>query len=207
MNVATMDIQPVTLTGRYVELAPLSWDHLPRAVDLCVGQDLFRWFPKELRTAEDVRGYFAEAFEAQKAGTALPFSTFDRATGQLVGGSRYMAIERAHRRLEIGSTWIAKAWQRSHVNTEAKLLMLEHAFERLGCLRVEFKTDSLNQPSRTALARIGAKEEGIFRNHMVTGSGRVRHSVYFSIIDSEWPRVKADLQAKLAVGPRLPAQP
>jgi len=206
MNAATMDIRPVTLTGQHVELVPLSWDHLPQAVALAAGQDLFRWFPKQIHSADDVHAYFAEAFEAQEAGTALPFSTFDRASGQLAGGSRYMAIERSHRRLEIGSTWIAKTWQRSHVNTEAKLLMLEHAFERLGCLRVEFKTDSLNQPSRTALARIGATEEGIFRNHMVTGSGRVRHSVYFSIIDSEWPRVKAGLLAKLAAGPRLPAR-
>ncbi len=201
-----MDIRPVTLTGRYVELVPLSWDHLPQAVEIGAGMDIFRWYVKEIHTAEDMREFFAEAFQAQQAGTALPFSTIDRASGQLVGGSRYLAIERAHRRLEIGATWIAKAWQRSHVNTEAKLLMLEQAFERLGCLRVEFKTDSHNLPSRTALSRIGAKEEGIFRNHMVTASGRRRHSVYFSIIDSEWPRVKADLQAKLAAAPRPPAQ-
>jgi RimJ/RimL family protein N-acetyltransferase len=200
MALLAIDPRPVTLTGRFVELVPLSLEHLPRAKEIGLGQDLFRWFPSEIRTADEMDAYFAEALQAQRDGSAVPFSTFERATGLLAGGSRYMAIDRRNRRLEIGSTWIAKAWQRSPVNTEAKLLMLEHAFERLGCLRVEFKTDSLNEPSRTALARIGARQEGIFRNHMVTSSGRIRHSVWFSIIDSEWPAVKAELQAKLARG-------
>ena len=195
-----IDPRPVTLTGRKVELVPLSLEHLPRAEEIALGQDLFRWFPTEIRTAEDMDAYFAEALQAQRDGSAVPFSTFERASGQLVGGTRYMASDRRNRRLEIGSTWSATPWQRSAVNTEAKLLMLEHAFEALGCLRVEFKTDSLNLPSRTALARIGAQQEGIFRNHMVTSSGRIRHSVWFSIIESEWPAVKADLRAKLERG-------
>jgi len=101
-------------------------------------------------------------------------------------------------RVEIGSTWIGRDWQRTAVNTEAKYLMLRHAFETLGCMRVELKTDSLNERSRNAIKRIGAKQEGIFRNHMLTSTGRVRHTVYFSVIDSEWPDVKARLEAKLA---------
>ena len=195
-----MDIRPVTLTGKHAQLVPLQREHLPRATQIGVGFDIFRWYPNPILTPQDMAAYFDAAFAAQAAGSALPFSTLDRATGQLVGGSRYMNIDRPNRHVEIGSTWIGKDWQRTAVNTEAKLLMLEHAFEKLGCLRVEFKTDSLNQPSRAALARLGAKEEGIFRNHMVTASGRMRHSVWFSIIDTEWPRVKADLQAKLARG-------
>jgi RimJ/RimL family protein N-acetyltransferase len=108
-----------------------------------------------------------------------------------------MNIDKTHHRVEIGSTWIGREWQRTAVNTEAKYLLLRHAFETLGCLRVELKTDSLNDKSRAAILRIGAKEEGIFRNHMITSSGRVRHTVYFSVVDSEWPGVKARLERKL----------
>jgi RimJ/RimL family protein N-acetyltransferase len=104
----------------------------------------------------------------------------------------------ANRRVEIGWTWLSLNWQRTAANTEAKYLMLRHAFETWGCIRVEFKTDSLNEKSRAALLRIGAKEEGIFRNHMMTSTGRLRHSVYYSIIDSEWPKVRACLEEKLA---------
>ena len=110
-----------------------------------------------------------------------------------------MNIDRANRRVEIGSTWIAPAWQRTAVNTEAKYLMLRHAFEGWGCIRVELKTDALNQRSRNAILRIGAKEEGILRRHLATWSGRVRDTVYFSILDSEWPAVKTALEAKLAL--------
>jgi len=204
MAAAPMEIRPLTLTGRHVDLVPLSPEHLGRAIEIGLAGDIFKWYPQWVRTPEEMRAFFAGIFEAQQAGTALPFSTFDRASGQLVGGTRYMNIDRANRRLEIGGTWIAQPWQRSHVNTEAKLLMLEHAFEKLGCIRVEFKTDSLNQASRAALLRIGAREEGTFRNHIITASGRIRHSVYFSIIAGEWPEVKAGLLEKLARGARQP---
>jgi RimJ/RimL family protein N-acetyltransferase len=141
--------------------------------------------------------YIRTALEAQAAGTALPFVTVERASGRIVGSTRYMNIDVPNRRVEIGSTWIAGPWQRTVVNTEAKYLMLRHAFEELGCIRVELKTDSLNERSRTAILRIGARQEGIFRNHMITWSGRLRHSVFFSIIDAEWTEVKAALEAKL----------
>ncbi len=108
-----------------------------------------------------------------------------------------MNIDGPNRRVEIGATWIAKPWQRTAINTEAKYLMLRHAFETLGCIRVELKTDALNQKSRDAILRIGAKEEGTLRQHMITSTGRLRDSVYFSILDSEWPKVKADLEARL----------
>jgi RimJ/RimL family protein N-acetyltransferase len=122
---------------------------------------------------------------------------FKKKRGRVIGSTRYANIDRAHRRVEIGWTWVARAWQRTAVNTEAKYLLLRHAFETLGCIRVELKTDSLNAQSRAAILRIGAREEGIFRNHMITASGRIRHTVYFSITDAEWPEVKSRLEAKL----------
>jgi RimJ/RimL family protein N-acetyltransferase len=137
------------------------------------------------------------ALQTQQAGTALPFTIFDKTSGKPAGSTRYGNIDKEHRRLEIGWTWIGKQWQRTPINTDTKLLLLTHAFEKLNCIRVEFKTDSLNERSRNALLRIGAKEEGVFRNHMITPSGRLRHSVYYSIIDSEWPEVKLLLQSKL----------
>jgi RimJ/RimL family protein N-acetyltransferase len=120
------------------------------------------------------------------------------ASGQAIGSTRYLNIDRANRRVEIGATWIAGPWRRTAVNTEAQYLMLRHGFETLGCIRVELKTDALNQRSRNAIRRIGATEEGTLRQHMVTWSGRLRDSVYFSILDSEWPRVKQDLEQKFS---------
>ncbi|MGB2868110.1 MAG: GNAT family protein [Bacteroidota bacterium] len=145
-----------------------------------------------------MRQYIETALSERDAGKSLPFITIEKNSGKAVGSSRYGNIALEHRRLEIGWTWIAPEWQRTAVNTEAKLLMLTHAFEQLHCIRVEFKTDSLNERSQKALKRIGAKEEGIFRNHMITPGGRIRHSVYFSITDAEWPEVKRSLEAKLA---------
>ncbi len=164
-------------------------------------EDLWRWIPFPVRTPEDMQQYIREALEAQAKGTALPFATILKASGQPVGSTRYLNVDLGNRRVEIGATWIGRAWQRTAVNTEAKYLMLRHAFETLGCLRVELKTDSLNDRSRTAILRLGAKQEGTFRNHMVTASGRMRHTVYFSIIDSEWPEVKARLEENLRNGP------
>jgi RimJ/RimL family protein N-acetyltransferase len=128
---------------------------------------------------------------------SLPFAIVEKATGRAIGSTRYGNIDRTHHRVEIGWTWVAREWQRTAMNTEAKYLLLRHAFETLGCMRVELKTDSLNERSRAAILRIGAREEGTFRNHMITASGRIRHTVYFSIIDSEWPAVKVHLEARL----------
>jgi RimJ/RimL family protein N-acetyltransferase len=143
--------------------------------------------------------YIQTALDAQAAGSALPFATVHVPSGQVIGSTRYMNIDRTNRRLEIGATWIAAPWRRTAINTEAKYLMLRHAFETLGCIRVELKTDALNQRSRDAIRRIGATEEGTLRQHVITWSGRFRDSVYFSILDSEWPRVKQDLEQKLTV--------
>lgn len=192
-----MDPQPVVLEGRFVRLEPMRPEHADAFAQVGLGQDLFRWFPYPMETAEDMHNFVRTSLAAQAKGASLPFVTVERSSGQIVGSTSFLKIERANRGLEIGATWVALPWQRSACNTEAKYLQLRHCFEDLGCIRVEFKTDSLNQKSRTALARIGALEEGTFRNHMICPGGRVRHSVYFSIIDSEWPRIKQRLQDKL----------
>jgi RimJ/RimL family protein N-acetyltransferase len=160
-------------------------------------EDIFRWIPYPVRTPEDFRKLVDKAVEEQERGESIVFATVERSSGKTVGSTRFMNIDRANRRVEIGSTWIAPNWQRTAVNTEAKHLMLRHAFDVWGCFRVELKTDALNEKSRNAILRIGAKEEGTSRRHVLTWTGRVRDSVYFSILDSEWPEVKAKLEAKL----------
>ena len=193
-----MNIEPVTLEGKYVRLEPLSLAHHEALSEVGLDENIWRWSPAPLSTSDDMRAYIEEALAWQERGGALPFATIEKSSGTVVGSTRYGNIEMENRRLEIGWTWIAPRWQRTAINTEAKYLMLGHAFEKLGCMRVEFKTDSLNERSRNAILRLGAKEEGTFRNHMTTTSGRIRHSVFFSIIDSEWPEVKANLERKLA---------
>ena len=193
-----MDIPPITLEGLMVRLEPLSLSHHAQLCEAGLDFDLWRWSPKNVRTPEDMCAYIEQALGEQAQGTCVPFATIDRTSGKAIGSTRYLNIDASNLRLEIGATWLAKKWQRTGANTEAKYLMLRHAFEKLGCIRVEFKTDSLNQESREAILRLGAKEEGMLRNHMLTWSGRVRHTVYYSIIDSEWPEVKARLEQKLA---------
>jgi len=195
-----MIIEPITLRGHFIRLEPLALAHHSQLCEVGLDEELWRWTPNLVRTPEDMRAYIEEALATQAAGTALPFATIERATGRAIGSTRFGNIDCTNRRVEIGWTWLGLRWQRTVANTEAKYLMLRHAFETWGCVRVEFKTDSLNQPSRHALLRIGAREEGILRNHMVTYSGRLRHTVYFSIVDSEWPTVKADLEHRLMKG-------
>ena len=192
-----MVVEPVRLEGQNIRLEPLSLTHHAQLCDVGLDEELWRWIPQAVRTPEEMRAYIGTALEWQSAGTAIPFATIERTTGRAIGTTRFANIDRANRHVEIGWTWLGKKWQRTAANTEAKYLMLRHAFETWRCLRVEFKTDSLNERSRAALLRIGAKEEGIFRNHVITWSGRIRHSVYLSIIDSEWPVVKTRLQDKL----------
>jgi len=192
-----MRVEPVMLEGEHVRLEPLSLSHLDGLSEIGLVEELWRWIPTQVATPEAMKAYIELALTEQANGVSMPFAQIEQARGHVIGSTRYMNIERNHRRLEIGSTWIAPAWQRSAINTEAKYLLLRHAFEDLGCLRVELKTDSLNEKSRTAILRVGAKQEGIFRNHMLTSTGRIRHTVYFSVIDSEWPGVKAELERRL----------
>jgi RimJ/RimL family protein N-acetyltransferase len=192
-----MIVASVTLEGRYVRLEPLAKVHLAGLAEVGLDEELWRWIPTQVRTAEEMAAYIETALEEQARGVSLPFAIVEKAAGRAIGSTRYGNIDRTHHRLEIGWTWVAREWQRTAVNTEAKYLLLRHAFETLGCFRVELKTDSLNEKSRAAILRIGAQHEGIFRNHMITASGRIRHSAYYSIIDSEWPAVKTRLESKL----------
>jgi N-acetyltransferase len=191
-------LPPVTLSGRIVRLEPLELAHVPGLAEVALDPEIWQWTLARPTDEAGLRAWAAAAVAGREAGTELPFVTLEASTGRPIGSSRFMNIVLEHRRLEIGWTWVAKAWQRSGANREAKLLMLTHAFETLGCRRVEFKTDSLNEPSRTALLGIGAQFEGIFRNHMVMPDGRMRHSAYYSVIDEEWPAVRASLERSLA---------
>ncbi len=192
-----MRIEPITLEGQFIRLEPLTLGHHDALCKVGLDEELWRWTTVIIRTPEEMRAYIEEALTAQTAGTTLPFATVERATNRVIGSTRFGNIDKANRRVEIGWTFVARPWQRTAANTEAKFLMLRHAFETWGCRRVELKTDSLNEVSRRAILRIGAKEEGTLRNHMVTYSGRLRHTVYFSIIDSEWAEVRDNLIRKL----------
>ncbi len=192
-----MLIESVTLEGRAVRLEPLSQKHHPGLCEIGLEEDLWALVPYRVTTPEQMRTYIATALAAQAAGADLPFATTDIASGKSVGSTRFMNIDIGNQRVEIGSTFIGKPWQRTIVNTEAKYLMLRHAFETWNCLRVELKTDALNRRSREAILRIGAQEEGTLRHHMVTWSGRLRDTVYFSILRTEWPGVKANLELRL----------
>lgn len=192
-----MIVTPVTLEGKYVQLEPLLTAHHAALTEIGLDEDLWRWIPVPVRTPEEMSAYIEATLAEQARGLSLPFKIVEKSSGKPVGCTRYGNIDRAHRRVEIGWTWVAKPWQRTAVNTEAKYLLLRHAFETLGCIRVELKTDSLNEKSRAAILRIGARQEGIFRNHMITASGRIRHTVYFSIVDNEWPAVKTRLEQRL----------
>jgi len=192
-----MNVAPVMLEGSHVRLEPLAKAHLAGLAQAGLEEELWRWIPVPVRTVEEMAAYIETALQEQERGVSLPFALMEKATGRAIGSTRYGNIDRTHHRVEIGWTWVAREWRRTAVNTEAKYLLLKHAFEMLGCIRVELKTDSLNEKSRAAILRIGAKEEGIFRNHMITVSGRIRHTVYFSIVDSEWPAVKARLESLL----------
>jgi RimJ/RimL family protein N-acetyltransferase len=192
-----LTVEPVTLEGRLVRLEPLSLDHIPALADVALDPAIWRWTIARPTSIVDLHAWAEAALANRAAGTEMPFVTMERATGRPIGSSRFMNIVLEHRRLEIGWTWLAPAWQRTGANREAKLLQLGHAFDVLGCRRVEFKTDSRNEASRAALLGIGAQFEGIFRNHMVMPEGPMRHSAWYSVIDEEWPAVRDRLEASL----------
>jgi RimJ/RimL family protein N-acetyltransferase len=191
-------IEPVVLEGRRVRLDPLGLEHVPALAEVALDPAIWQWTIARPTDEAGLRAWAEAALAGRAAGTEFPFVTLDAVTGRPIGSSRFMNVVLEHRRVEIGWTWVAPAWQRTGANREAKLLMLGHAFDVLGCRRVEFKTDSLNEPSRTALLGIGATFEGIFRNHMVMPGGRMRHSAWYSVTDEEWPAVRAGLERSLA---------
>ncbi len=197
---AVMKVEPVILQGRVVRLEPMRLDHVDALAKVGLDPQLWRWIPTPVRDARDMRAYVETALGERARGASMPFVICEQAGGAAIGSTRYGNIEPLHRRLEIGWTWITAAHQRTGANTEAKLLLLAHAFEALGANRVELKTDALNAKSRAAIARIGAVEEGTLRSHMVVPwQDRIRDTVYFSIIRSEWPQAKARLERMLRV--------
>jgi RimJ/RimL family protein N-acetyltransferase len=198
-------VEPVTLEGAHVRLVPLEMDHLDGLWEVAREESLWRWIPYPIRTRDDLREYIQAALDGRAAGTSLPFAATECSTGRPIGSSRFGNIAPADYRAEIGWTWVGVPWQRSAVNSEAKLLMLDHAFGTWRCHRVEFKTDSLNEQSRAGLLGIGATFEGIFRNHMVTHTGRLRHSAWYSITDEDWPEIRRRLVARIAAGGRAGA--
>lgn len=186
------------LEGRHVVLEPLEESHLPGLAAAGSDPDLWRWTTQVVDTPEAMALYVAAALVEREEGRSIPFAQVERATGRVVGSTRFGNLSPEHRRVEIGWTWIAAPWQRTAINTEAKRLLLGHAFDTLGCIRVELKTDARNEPSRRAILRLGATEEGTLRHHMITGTGRIRDTVYFSILREEWPGVRERLDARLA---------
>ena len=192
-----MEISSVVLEGQHVRLEPLSSAHQESLITAAGDGELWNSTVTIVPSRDTIAAYIASALNDQSHGRALPFVIIQKSSGQVVGSTRYFHIERDHRRVEIGYTWLAASAQRTPANTEAKLLLLTHAFEDWRCIRVEFVTDFLNQQSRTAILRLGAKQEGVLRNHMIMPSGRYRDSVCFSIIEAEWPEARARLKAKL----------
>ena len=193
-----MDATPVTLYGARVRLEPMRAEHLAGLTAAGAFEELWRWTRTFAHTPDSMREYVDEALAEATAGRALPFVTMDRGSGRVIGSTRFANFDAANKHVEIGWTWITPEFQRTHVNTEAKLLMLCHAFEKWGCARVELKTDVLNAKSRNAMLRMGAKEEGILRKHVLAYNERWRDSIYYSVLDSEWPEVKSFLMGGLA---------
>lgn len=189
-------VAPLRLDSARLALEPLHEAHGPLLFAAADDAALFRYLPDRLETLDDHVAFVRRALDEQRQGRALPFA-IRLADGTVVGTTRFGAVEWAHRRAEIGWTWIARRVQRSFVNTQCKRLLLGYGFDVLGLNRIEFKTDSLNERSRAAIARLGATQEGVFRNHMVMPDGRVRHTVYFSIVRDEWPAVRQRLDSLL----------
>ncbi len=197
---------PITLEGKAVRLEPLSRSHLDALCEVGLDPELWRWTLDIIHNRSEMASYLEEALAGQIAGTVQPFVIVEKTSGKIVGSTRYGNVEPKHRRVEIGWTWIARPWQRTIVNTETKYILLRHAFETLRCVRVELKTDALNERSRKAIQRLGAVEEGILRQQMITANGRIRDTVYYSVLASEWPQVKEKLEWKLQA-PQISAAP
>ena len=198
-------VEPVALEGRHVRLEPMTRERADAiaAVLGAAAADGNMWQSKvtSIPRPETAREYVDQALRELDGGTSMPFVTVDRASNKAVGSTRYMNIEAPHRRLEIGTTWIGKSFQRTAINTEAKYLMLKHAFETLRCIAVDLRTHEKNLQSRAAIERLGAKLDGLLRNHRIMPDGSLRNTAAYSIIDDEWPDLKARLEARLKLGP------
>jgi N-acetyltransferase len=194
-------LEPVTLSGPHARLEPLSQTHRDRLTEAVKDGELWKLWYTSVPRPEDMAKEIDRRLGLQAAGSMLPFTVFD-AEGKVAGMSTYMNVDAANRRVEIGSTWYAKRVQRSALNTQCKLLLLAHAFEKLDCIAVEFRTHFFNHQSRRGIERLGAKQDGILRNHQIAPNGTLRDTVVYSIIAAEWPTVKAHLTYQLNEKPR-----
>lgn len=192
-----MKIEKISLEGEFIRLEPLKTEHAEVLFEIAKNKEIWRWTTTNIENLEDMNRYIQTALDEREREMALPFTIIDKTSNEIVGSTRFGCISISDRRAEIGWTWINPTWQRTYVNTEAKLLMLTHAFEKWKCIRIEICTDVFNERSRNAILRLGAKQEGVLRNHLIVETGRIRDSVIFSIIDSEWNEIKTNLQAKL----------
>ena len=190
-------IEPVTLKGAHATLEPLTRDHEAALATAAADGEIWRLWYTSVATPEKMAGYIGVALDMRERAGAMPFVVRENATGDIVGCTRYFNVDATNRRLEIGHTWYAKRAQRSAINTECKLLLLTHAFEKLRCIAVEFRTHWFNHASRAAIARLGAKQDAVLRNHQISPDGSYRDTVVFSIIESEWPAVKQHLRYQL----------
>jgi len=190
-----MEVKPVVLTGRHVRLEPLTEAHAPGLAKIGIGQTFWDYMLYgRMETLEDMQDWVKDIMARGARGTDLPFAVIHLESGRAAGATRYLNIMPNDRGLEVGGTWYSPEFQRTFVNTECKYLLFRHAFEILGCIRVQIKTDSRNERSQKAIERIGAVKEGVLRNHMILPDGYIRHSVFYSILDSEWPGVKKKLE-------------
>src|SRR5215216_2680478 len=195
---AYMEVKPVVLQGKHVRLEPMTEEHIPALAEIGVGQPFWGFMVYgNMNSAEDIGNWVRDILSRAKIGTDVPFVAIHLASGHVTGATRYMNIMSKDRGLEIGGTWYGLQFQRTIVNTECKYLLLRHAFEALGCIRVQLKTDLRNEPSQKAIERIGAVKEGVLRNHMILPDGHIRHSVFYSILDMEWEGVKKRLEKRL----------
>lgn len=194
-------LEPVTLSGPYARLEPLSRDHRDGLIAAAQDGDLSGIWYTAIPTPQTMATEIERRLGLQASGAMLPFTVLD-ADGVIVGMTTYMNVDAANRRVEIGSTWYAKRVQRTGLNTQCKLLLLQHAFEMLNCIAVEFRTHFFNHQSRRAIERLGAKQDGIMRNHQIAPNGTLRDTVVYSILPGEWPTVKAHLTYQLDQRPR-----
>jgi len=193
-----MEVRPIVLTGKHVRLEPMGEEHVPGLAEIGVGQTFWDFMLYgNINTIDDMRNWVRDILARAEKGTDLPFVAIHLASGRVAGATRYLNIVPNDRGLEIGGTWYGPEFQRTVINTECKYLLLGHAFETLGCIRVQLKTDLRNERSQKAIERIGAVKEGVLRNHMILPDGRIRHSVFYSILDTEWPSVKKNLEAMM----------
>ena len=197
-----MEVRPIVLTGKHVRLEPMGEEHVPGLAEIGMGQTFWDFMLYgNINTIDNMRNWVRDILARAEKGTDLPFVAIQLASGRVAGATRYLNIMPNDRGLEIGGTWYGPEFQRTPVNTECKYLLLCHAFETLGCIRVQLKTDLRNERSQKAIERIGAVKEGVLRNHMILPDGRYRHSVFYSILDTEWPDVKKRLEEMMGKRP------